>query len=70
MEVPKLPNYEFFRLILTFSYKFQIKKLKGNIVIPKKAFSIKYQGFQFDLIPKKFEEEASENTIWWTKMAS
>jgi hypothetical protein len=46
------------------------KNLKGNIVIPKKEFSIKYQVFQFDLIPKKFEEEVGENTIWWTKMAS
>jgi len=39
------------------------KKLKGNISIPKKAFSIKYQVFQFDLIPKKFEKEVGDNTI-------
>jgi hypothetical protein len=46
------------------------KNLKGNNAIPKKTFSIKYQVFKFELIPKKFEEDVGDNTIWWTKMAS
>jgi len=40
------------------------KKFKGNNAIPTKTFSIKYQVFQFDLIPKKFEEDVGDNTIW------
>jgi hypothetical protein len=39
------------------------KKLKGNIVILKKVFSIKYQVFQFDLILIKFEEEAIKHNM-------
>jgi hypothetical protein len=67
MGVPKLPNYGFHYFLGSYyllHMNSKSKKFKGNNAIPTKTFSIKYQVFQFDLIPKKFEEDVGDNTIW------